>query len=323
MSRTSSKRGFTLVELLVVIAIVGVLVALLLPAVQAAREAARRASCMNNVKQIALGLHNYHDAFKTLPSAAYCTDASTYAQTHQCHTWVETLFPFIEQQNVHDQIDFTILTSAGGNPAVLNDLVIDGLLCPSDPDAGLLPNKRDSSFLPNFSGSSMGANYVPSAGPITMNLCPVADLSSDPTNPLNNCQSSNGGSFDNETPGMFTGGRKSYGLAACTDGTSNTFMIGETLPIYSSLHMYFASHMHIGSTNSVPNYHKIYTGCPKSADVRVDTCFAWMGGFKSQHAGGVQMGFADGSVHFIAETIDYRTWVHLGDRKDGAVIGEF
>ena len=303
------RRGFTLVELLVVIAIIGILVALLLPAVQAAREAARRSQCNNNQKQIVLALHNYHDTYKKFPAASYCGVTGTSTIGH-CHTWIESLFPFIEQQQLFDQIDFNVANHQGVNPSVLNNKIIDGLMCPSDPDRGLYPNSREAGYTPG-AGDSLGANYIPCAGPLHMNICPITALS-----PNINCKGNGGARLDEDAPGMFTGGRRSYDFTKCQDGTSNTFLIGETLPIYNSFDMYFASHMHIGTNNPPPNYHQIYTACPKSRNARVDTCYAHMGGFKSVHPGGVLMGMTDGSVQFISETIDYSTWCYLGDKED-------
>ena len=92
MKRPKMTSGFTLVELLVVIAIIGVLVALLLPAVQAAREAARRSQCVNKLKQLSLGLHNFHDANKKFPSGAYCT---TTIRDYNCQNWFGRLLPFV------------------------------------------------------------------------------------------------------------------------------------------------------------------------------------------------------------------------------------
>src|SRR5688500_5409942 len=114
--------GFTLVELLVVIAIIGVLVALLLPAVQAAREAARRSSCGNNLKQIGLALHNYHDTINTLP-----------ATTGFTRGWglLPVMLPYIEQQALHARCDFTRQVFCN-NPDILT-AKLPWMRCPSDP----------------------------------------------------------------------------------------------------------------------------------------------------------------------------------------------
>ena len=138
-SRT--KKGFTLVELLVVIAIIGVLVALLLPAVQAAREAARRMQCGNNLKQLALALHNYHDTYKTFPPEAIWhgnpKGTTGSATTVRNYTWIAMILPFIEQSPLHDQIDFRLPAllelnriQVGDTPAI--GITIPSLICPSD-----------------------------------------------------------------------------------------------------------------------------------------------------------------------------------------------
>jgi len=308
--------GFTLVELLVVIAIIGVLIALLLPAVQQAREAARRMQCTNHLKQIALALHNYHDTYQVFPSAAYCGGANRVTGTSDiahCHTWIESLFPFLEQQAVFDRIDFKVANHQGVNPEILNTVDLASLYCPSDPDAGLFVNSREAGYTPGttFGGKSMGANYRPNAGPLHMNTCPVAAMS-----PNINCKSTGGARLDVDAPGMFNGGNDSYNFADCTDGTSNTFLIGEHLPAYNTFGMYFASHMHISSTNTPPNHHKVNTTCTKT-DSRISSCYSDMGGFMSQHPGGVNMALSDGSIRFIPETVDYVTWCYLGDKADG------
>jgi len=324
-ARRRIRRAFTLVELLVVIAIIGILIALLLPAVQAAREAARRSQCTNNLKQLGLGLHNYQQTHKCLPAGAYCPapGATSDTQICHCHTWIETLLPFIEQQPWWQKIDFKNANQVGVNPSVLNEVIVGSLLCPSDPDAGLFPNNRAYNYTPCTSATdtskSMGANYVPSAGPINMNTCPIAQMT-----PNINCYSAAATRLDGDGPGMFTGGRKSFDFSATTDGLSNTFMLGETLPAYSQLHMYFGSHMQIGSTNPPPNNHRIYTACIKTNDTTfLDTCYAYMGGYMSEHPGGVNMTLGDASVRFVAQTVDYTTWVNLGNKADGYTLGAF
>ena len=328
--------GFTLVELLVVIAIIGILIALLLPAVQAAREAARRMQCSNHLKQLALAMHNYHDTHGRLPAASYCFTNNPWGwdTIGACHTWIESLFPYIEQETVFERIDFDSRTTEGVNPAVYNGLVISNLLCPSDPDAGLLPNVRTGS--PEYSvqtGESMGASYIPCVGPaeFALNACPIPAMQ-----PNYNCKrwidaAGSGGTsliWDNEGPGMFNMGRIQRKFSEVPDGLSKTFLLGETLPAYSGLQMYFVSCWHVGSVNPPPNYHKVYPACySKDTSVSGDplspgtpTCNAYMGGFKSEHSGGINMAMADGSVHCISDDIDYYVWCILGDRDSGATV---
>src|SRR5690606_3400905 len=158
---------------LVVIAIIGVLVALLLPAVQAAREAARRAQCQNNVKQWSLGFHNYHDTFKTLPKGSDC-DLKSAGYIQHCHSYAEFMLPFLEQGSIHDKLDFTVDNDEGVNPQILNNLIIPGWMCPSDPDAGLMDNGREPNYLPGGPGTlSLAQSYAPCGGPLEFNLCPV------------------------------------------------------------------------------------------------------------------------------------------------------
>ncbi|MBN2293811.1 MAG: DUF1559 domain-containing protein, partial [Pirellulales bacterium] len=125
-----SRQGFTLVELLVVIAIIGILIALLLPAVQAAREAARRMQCTNHLKQLALTAQTFHSSEGHLPAGAYCKGT----QIGHCHSWLEKLLPFMEQQAIYDQIDFTVDNHIPPNPEALNEKTISTLMCPTDPD---------------------------------------------------------------------------------------------------------------------------------------------------------------------------------------------
>lgn len=134
-----SRRGFTLIELLVVIAIIGVLVGLLLPAVQAAREAARRSSCVNNVKQLALAIHNFHDAKRTVPSG--CTGGQNGSTAlNWGHSWVVDLLPFMEESASYDRLSFTY-GNYGLNGANYSNVVakmpMSGVFCPSSP----LPRK--------------------------------------------------------------------------------------------------------------------------------------------------------------------------------------
>ena len=146
MRRHDRTRGFTLVELLVVIAIIGILIALLLPAVQAAREAARRSQCTNNVKQLALAFHNYHDTFRAFPRFDYVPTVVT--NPYQGYSALTMILPFTEQDAVYDGINFNVAWTDGAN-TTMRRTRITAFLCPSDREWG---------------GADAGNNYVVSAG---------------------------------------------------------------------------------------------------------------------------------------------------------------
>ena len=229
------KRGFTLVELLVVIAIIGVLVALLLPAVQAAREAARRMQCGNNVKQLALGLQNYHDTFLFLPYGARDRSIATAysASNGWGSSWLVATLPFCEQRPLFDKIyaanstgtgnHFATGSATAGVRGAAHNAKIKYMLCPSSP----LPETELSGgatlVLPSYAGV-MGGTYDTTGGtanPVTENRMVAG---------------SNGGTAANSTGTSGIGGVAGGGMlvvnealtfAACTDGTANTIIVGE------------------------------------------------------------------------------------------------
>ena len=175
--RSVTRRGFTLIELLVVIAIIAVLIALLLPAVQSAREAARRAQCVNNLKQIGLAMHNYHQASSVFPqgesqSAYNLNYAGGYAGWTEWSAHAEML-PYMEQGSVYDSINFSF---CGGHDEGqwINSTgwttVINGFLCPSDSNAarGKIPVGTNPPYTVNYRGSvgttSSSWYWVPGSG---------------------------------------------------------------------------------------------------------------------------------------------------------------
>ena len=153
-----------------------------------------------------------------------------------------------------------------------------------------------------------------------------------PFNPAGfNCQpGKNSGEQGTGSPGMFAAGYKAYKIKDCSDGTSNTFLVGEQLPAISLHQMLFHSHQIVGSNYFPPNYHLTYpnaiyngktqTGIQNQANYPFGTATDAANGFKSEHKGGVNMAMVDGSARFISDTIDYRTWIFLGARADGNTV---
>lgn len=331
----SGRRGFTLVELLVVIAIIGILIALLLPAVQAAREAARRAQCSNNLKQLGLGLHNYHDTFKCLPPST-----ATSGQ-HDSSAFVR-LLPFIEQGSLYDQlkaigfgnhVNYWLGSTAANSVAVagiLNNVKIGAYRCPSSPMA-------ETRTVSTPTTNQMVASYVLIAG---------SDLhrTTDSTGWTGGGYCSAGGVFP---------GKKEIGFRDVMDGTSNTLATseqgnwltgynGQWKTAFSSSGPWMASknsrcpngngtysssgtHATSGSTTDMRAYtvttirqapNPSFTGTLPSW-VAENACNTPL---TSAHPGGVQGLLVDGSVNFISETIDLANLKYYADRDDGNVV---
>jgi prepilin-type N-terminal cleavage/methylation domain-containing protein len=335
--RWSSRQAFTLVELLVVIAIIGVLVALLLPAVQAAREAARRSQCNNNLKQIALGCLNFESTFKRLPRG------SSYSAIKDPSpgTWVRDVLPYIEAGNVSDAIDpnkhmtDTSINSSGvSNLHIAQTTVLPVFICPSDPIAQspILENRRQSGHNPT---PCQGLWYKGSMGPTIPDQCNW--MTGVPAQDVYLCMGANYGS-DNpastlNAPCFGTGARipcpdksrcvgaicrNSVGtpLRKFTDGVSNTFLLGETLPSHSTYNSLFAENFPVGSTH-------IPLNTMESDELGTLAIEHWrQAGFKSSHTSVVHFAMADGSVHGIVDSTDKFVVNAFGTRAAGEVTSE-
>jgi prepilin-type N-terminal cleavage/methylation domain-containing protein/prepilin-type processing-associated H-X9-DG protein len=220
--KADSRRGFTLIELLVVIAIIAVLIALLLPAVQSAREAARRAQCTNNLKQIGLGMHNYHTASGTFPSGGGTT--AGYSATY-CSSWgtwsaQALMLSYLEQTPLYNASNFSwVVGFSNGFPinSTVSTSLLNVFVCPSDGISPVKPTGVWGSVASQscWQWTGMTNNYLASLGTSTSynNGGPCAT----PPTPVP------------DTSGVFTQGGRAYGIQNITDGSSNTIAFGESL----------------------------------------------------------------------------------------------
>ena len=339
-------RGFTLIELLVVIAIIAILIALLLPAVQQAREAARRTQCRNNMKQLGLALHNYHDVFARLPVGSGMNPAPGYCQSlggsgNNCPPWggsgvwksgdrLVKLLPYIDQAPLYNQVDFANDVegcygagnapdaNCGGNTAnqILN-INMPAFLCPSD-DGNSIHGSRSTS---NY-GWSIGSQNMPSR-----NGSCTAYPKFFPGD------HGNTGHGNNNNARLISGvfGRLNWSsrIADIQDGTSNTIMMGEVRPACSDHHWggwWDGNRLWTATTGPI-NFPIRCRG--EAADLENPEDCNWhrnwqtSQAFRSRHEGGAFFLLGDGSVQFLSENVDYATYQRLGGRHDGEVVGQF
>ena len=296
-----STRGFTLIELLVVIAIIAVLIALLLPAVQQAREAARRTQCKNNLKQLGLALHNYHDTFNMFPIQTSMGPAVKYHWS-----WIVMVLPFLDQAPLYNQANFSLdgLNTTVNSSGVSNRSIISrnltAALCPSDPLSSTPATRADDA-----TGVVLGlTNYAACVGDHA-NITTTTGAQSGPYNYGNNCVNAS------QCRGVITRYGWSARMRDLTDGTSNTMMVGEVVP--SKCLWEDWGHQNFATTAHGPNYlfATMTAGNPE--------CI----GYYSWHTGGVQVLMGDGTVRFISENISGTTYNALASRAGGETVSEF
>ncbi|MGY8771108.1 MAG: DUF1559 family PulG-like putative transporter [Pirellulales bacterium] len=295
MKNSRSKQGFTLVELLVVIAIIGILIALLLPAVQQAREAARRMQCVNQMKQLGLATHNFHDTYEKFPQGY--KEFTPSGQPVQRGTLFYYILPFIEQSALFDvtQPDSYAknkVIGGLGNEAARGQIVQD-YVCPSD------STSTSGVHNPDWTYASYEMNFHVFIG--------LDNLAAD-----NNAMKA----------------AKPLGMRDMTDGTSNTIMFAESLQRCGGQGTIWS---HGGwNTRWMPVFGgggqggQLATGptsVPQSASNKAD-CDS-LRTTASGHPGGVNVVLGDASVQFVPSTIDGDVWWNLVRHQDGNVVGDW
>jgi prepilin-type N-terminal cleavage/methylation domain-containing protein len=315
LRRVPRRRGFTLIELLVVIAIIAILIGLLLPAVQKIREAANRLRCQNNLKQIGLGLNNYQSQMGYFPPGALRSPASgvvgpffqKFGVTANGvnHSWGVFLLPFIEQDNVYRLYDFNQNWAAPANQAV-RETQIAIYRCPSVPTGA---NRFNQKIVNGLSIKAAASDYGPDNGydPALEGLGLV-----DPTVNPNGVMDVN----------------VAFSVPEIRDGTSNTSVIaedagrpdrwqagklkvlnGQTDGSWADDANEYITHGFTPDGNSNPG--PCHTNCTNNNEVY------------SFHSGGANHVFADGSVHFIKQSMDIRIFVKLLTRAGGDIVTDF
>lgn len=349
-------RGFTLVELLVVIAIIGVLVALLLPAVQAAREAARRSSCGNNMKQLSIAVHNFHDTHKVLPPGGTADNrpfgTNTPNGTGWGSSWFVQILPFIEQGTLYEKLQLGPSSAWGtadttNNNTAANGLLIKSFVCPSSP---LEPWARGP-YSPPAGAKIVAPSYVGVSGAVDGLIPGYAESRISTPGGSAGCCS---GGIISAAGVLFPGSENVKSMGSITDGTSNTLMIGEAsdflITVTGKKQDYRSSYVHgfmIGwhTYRSPPNsgsggdnrtFNMVTLRYPINDKKKGGTGFADLPGncgsegvcdnassntpFNSAHPSGAMFALADGSVRMLSTQTDLATVARLCTRDDGQAV---
>ncbi len=349
---SASRRGFTLIELLVVIAIIAVLIALLLPAVQSAREAARRAQCTNNLKQIGLAMHNYHAANNSFPlGGSKAPPAGSYGAPSYTTTWgtwnASTLMlGYLEQQPLYNAANFSLTMAMGAGWSINSSVsltILNTFICPSD---GMSPVSPQSSQWNGFTN-----NYYFSVG--TTN----AYWGGAPTTGV---FTQGGQAYGVQAITDGTSNTIAYGEALVGDGSTEfvKWRDGPSVSAYSAGFVYDISAVaytsviadfnacQLGLTTQQASYYNnkgprwsqddgVFSlfntivppsslqwtfGACKTGSTATNLSDAEYSNANSNHPGGANFLFADGSVHFLKSSIAIKTYWALGTKADGEVI---
>ncbi|HBJ37563.1 MAG TPA: prepilin-type cleavage/methylation domain-containing protein [Planctomycetaceae bacterium] len=312
LSRT--RDAFTLVELLVVIAIIGVMVGLLLPAVQAAREAARRMQCSNNLKQIGLAIHNYESTYKSLPAGCGGLPNAT-GTTFNGHgwTWHASILPFIEQTTLYDAVQGPdgmgneLGSTTSGKPLIVRATIVSTFWCPSQPDVS--NGSQKGGYQPSNYNGNMGTRI--GNGNDDCIGTGVANLTDMLTNPWG-CMNGNGIFFV----------RSNIKFSDVIDGLSNTIFVSEVPDSGGDAMAGFSAGADRkamfsgGADGNPPTEMSEFLIAAESNDPINGGAEEAAG---SWHPGGAHFLLGDGSVRFLSENMDMRTYQAISTRAQGEV----
>lgn len=322
------RSAFTLIELLVVIAIIAILIALLLPAVQQAREAARRSTCKNNLKQLGLAIHNYHEAHTVYPPSSINRGAGS---PNGCSGWgapaisgITLLLPYMDQANVYNLYDFDIgQTDPTVNVTAMNT-DISVLVCPTDSNSIVQITGACYKYASPWQAAQHngGTNYV---------FCTGTGTGWTYLGSAGNAPDLGGIFLEN--------GKKK--IRDVTDGTSNTIAMGEVLWVDHANNapsngeggkpawaVGVGTQLGFSSTAGINFDWEQFAGSVGQCRGPNTTSGSSCGGarpaaLQSIHVGGCHILLADGAVRFLSENIDQLTLDYLAQRADGEVVGEF
>jgi prepilin-type N-terminal cleavage/methylation domain-containing protein/prepilin-type processing-associated H-X9-DG protein len=316
------RNGFTLIELLVVIAIIGILIALLLPAVQKVREAANRIKCQNNLKQLGVAMHNYHDSTLTLPKSE---DSKT---TYTCcwGTWQVLILPYLEQEAA-----FRNYQNWGGSDDISTDW-------PASTPPSVYPKPRYGSTvnINSTTGNRYGVLTCPSDNP----NAPISRITShNYVINYGNTTSAQGSFQGVRFRGAPFAPRKAYRLADITDGASNTLLLLEVvqgqrrdLRGFTWWGPSAAGSTFFPPNTTSPDANQYGPGeangyCdpepPNPPCTQNSSAYPTIQSARSRHVRGVNVVLADGSVRFINDSINLQTWRNLGSSQDGEVLDDY
>ena len=314
------RNGFTLIELLVVIAIIAILIALLLPAVQQAREAARRTQCKNNLKQLGLAMHNYHDVYSRFPPSevherAFLTGGGSWEG--QTSNWTVFLMPYIDQANTYNKIDFTLKYNSVthpvsgatvGNRDALGQ-VYPAYLCPSNPVGA---NNKNGNLYHIIHYFIVGWGQKEPPGGRARHQWAIGNQTN----------------IQHRGISLYNGAAR---MGDITDGTTNQIAIGEVrgyaprcIDQVTNIRDWRGMRWEISTGTNMPinGFHRYAGACGAAASEGTCTNCRWEN-MASFHTGGTQVLLADGSTRFTSENIDTTTFRKLGSIGDGAVVGEW